>query len=98
MNLLGAVRAMIPAWLAALLSSPTTFPGRSIGWGTSSKLLAMHHAVERRRYSKYPEAVSIDKTERFKRHKRLLREGKAIRRKLEREFRDFPGFASEYGA
>jgi hypothetical protein len=83
MSILGSVRALIPAWLAALLSSPITYSGRSVGRGTSSKLFAMHHAVARLRYSKYPEAVSIAKTEQMKKRKRI---DIAIRQ----QFRDFP--------
>lgn len=50
----------------ALRGSEITSGTRRVGYGVSSKLFAAHNAARRREYSKYPHAVSIEKTERRK--------------------------------
>lgn len=56
--------------LDLLVARPT---GRVHCYRVPSKLFAMWHAVERRMYSRYPDPVSIEKTERRKLELRRLR-------------------------
>jgi hypothetical protein len=72
----------LPAWLTSVLFGERKFTrGRSIGAGISSKLLSCHHEVGRRKRSKYPDAVSIAKTEDTKLKKRNAK----LRREMIRE-------------
>lgn len=60
----------VPSWLRLAMERAASARGRRVGAGIRSKLFAQHHEVRRRLGSKYPDAVSIEKTERRKLERR----------------------------